>query len=258
MAHKPARLPPPYLKRIWFDPAREVDWDAYPFSLPIFRRGEFELEFETQVTILVGENGSGKSTLLEGIANLAGFDEAGGGKGYSLVDHSRALDKSGALLGKALKAGWLPKLTDGWFFRAESFFSLARQLDVLAQEYRVESAGGPPPDFLSASHGEGFLDFFKQRVRKRALYLLDEPEAALSPARQIELMKFLRRMGEDAEFQIVMATHSPLLMAYPGATLLRIQGDALLPVKLEDTDHFRLFRDFCEDPGYFVEVWLET
>ena len=258
MARTPAHLPPPDLKRLWFDTDREVDWDAYPFCLPIFRRGEFELEFETQVTIHVGENGTGKSTLLEGIAYLAGFDEAGGGKGYSLVDHSRALDKSGVLLGKALRASWLPKLTDGWFFRAESFFSVARSLDVLAQDYRVESAGGPPPDFLSASHGEGFLDFFKQRVRKRALYLLDEPEAALSPVRQIEFMKFLRRMGDEAEFQIVLATHSPLLMAYPGATLLRIQGDSLLPAKLEDTDHFRLFRDFCEDPKYFVDVWLET
>ena len=249
MARKPAHLPPPYLKRLWFDPSREVDWDAYSFCLPIFRRGEFELEFETQVTILVGENGAGKSTLLEGIAYLAGFDEAGGGKGHRPVDHSSALDKSGTLLGRALKAGWLPKLTDGWFFRAESFYSVARYLDDM---------GSPAANFLSASHGEGFLDFFEQRVRKRALYLLDEPEAALSPVRQIELMKYLRRMGEEAEFQIVMATHSPLLMAYPGATLLRIQGDSLLPVKLEDTDHFRLFRDFCKDPKYFIDVWLET
>ncbi len=253
MARKPARLPPPYLKRLWFDADREVDWDAYPFCLPLFRRGEFEMSFETPVTILVGENGTGKSTLLEGIASLAGFDEAGGGKGYSLVDHSRALDKSGVLLGTALRAGWLPKLTDGWFFRAESFFTVARSLDVAALD-----VGEAPPDFLSASHGEGFLDFFKKRVRKRALYLLDEPEAALSPIRQIEFMKFLRRMGEEAEFQIVLATHAPLLMAWPGATLLRLQGEALTPARLEDTDHFRLFRDFCEDPKYFMDVWLET
>ncbi len=169
------------------------------------------------MTIIVGESGTGKSTLLEGIADLAGFDEAGGGKGYRLVDHSRALDKSGTLLGPALRAGWLPKLSDGWFFRAESFVSVARSLDVATLDVRAA-----PPDFLSASHGEGFLDFFKKRLRKRALYLLDEPEAALPPARQIEFMKFLRRMGKEAELQIVLATPSPLLMAYPGATLLRI------------------------------------
>ena len=183
----------PYLKWLWFDPGREVDWDAYPFCLPIFKRGEFELTFETQVTIIVGENGTGKSTLLEGIAYLAGFDEAGGGKGYRPVDHSRALDKSGVLLGSALKAGWLPKLTDGWFFRAESFYSVARSLDVAALD---DPKGRPPPDFLSASQGEGFLDFFRQRVRKRALYLFDEPKAALSAIRQIELMKYLRRKAE--------------------------------------------------------------
>src|SRR5580658_2734080 len=116
-------LPPPYLRRLWFDSSREVDWDAYPFCLPLFQRGNFELAFETAVTIVIGENGTGKSTLLEAIAHLAGFDEAGGGKGYRPVDHSRAVDKSGAALADALRAAWLPRLTNGWFFRAESFYS---------------------------------------------------------------------------------------------------------------------------------------
>ena len=252
MGRKPAsRLPPPYLKRLWFDRDRDVDWDAYPFCLPLFRRGEFELAFEAPVTIIVGENGTGKSTLLEAIAALAGFDEAGGGKGYRPVDHSRAVDKGGAALAEILRAAWLPKLTSGWFFRAESFYAVARYLDVAAQD--VQAA---PPDFLSQSHGEGFLHFFKDRLSRRALYLLDEPESALSPARQVNLMKHLRRTGEASGFQIIMATHSPLLMAFPDANLLQIHRGELAPVRLEDTAHFRLFRDFCADPRSFLDLEL--
>ena len=250
---RPVRLPPPYLRRLWFDANPAVEWDAYPFCLPLFQRGDFELAFDTAVTIVIGENGTGKSTLLEAIAHLAGFDEAGGGKGYRPVDHSRAVDKSGAALAGALRAAWLPRLTNGWFFRAESFYSVARYLDVAALDVNET-----PPDFLSHSHGEGFLRFFAERFRNRALYLLDEPESALSPARQLEFMKFLRRTGEASGFQAIIATHSPLLMAYPGAKLLRIGKYGLEPVRLEDTDHFRMLRDFCADPGSFIELALMT
>jgi predicted ATPase len=246
---RPTNLPPPYLRRLWLEPGRVVDQDAYPFCLPLFRRGDFELAFETPVTIVVGENGTGKSTLLEAIAHLAGFDEAGGGKGYRPVDHSRAVDKNGAALAQALRAAWLPKATNGWFFRAESFYSVARYLDAAALD-----AGAPPPDFLSHSHGEGFLRFFTERLRHRALYLLDEPESALSPARQVEFLKFLAR--EAPGFQIVMATHSPLLMACPGARLLRIGKGGLEAVRLEDTEHFKLLREFCADPKAFLEAAL--
>src|SRR5215472_13066143 len=117
-------LPAPYLKRLWIDPARVPDREAYPFCLP-FLHDDFELSFERAITIIVGENGTGKSTLLEGIAVLAGYDEAGGGKGYMPVDHSHAVEKTGGELSRALRAGWLPKITNGWFFRAESFFSVA-------------------------------------------------------------------------------------------------------------------------------------
>jgi len=121
-------MPAPYLRRIWIDPARVPDPDAYPFCLP-YLQNEFELSFDRAITIIVGENGTGKSTLLEGIAGLVGFDEAGGGKGYMPVDHSKAIEAMGAELAEALRASWLPKIADGWFFRAESFFSVARYLD---------------------------------------------------------------------------------------------------------------------------------
>jgi predicted ATPase len=114
---RPSTLPAPYLKRVWLDSSKISDPDAYPFCLP-FLKPEFELEFDCAVTVIVGENGAGKSTLLEGIAVLAGYDEAGGGKGYQPVDHAQAIEAMGGTLSKALRASWLPKITNGWFFRA--------------------------------------------------------------------------------------------------------------------------------------------
>jgi predicted ATPase len=249
---RPINLPAPYLKRVWLDQARIDEPDAYPFVLPLFKKS-FELEFDHAITIIVGENGTGKSTLLEGIAKLAGYDDAGGGKGYMPVDHSRALEVSGTELAKALRAAWLPKITSGWFFKAETFFSVARYLDKVA----LEPFGGPPPDFLSHSHGEGFLRFFEERCDRQGLFIFDEPESALSPSRQMEFLKVISRMDQSGIIQVIMATHSPMLMAYPGARLLRLTKYGLDPVSLEDTDHFKLWREFCTDPPSFVRAALE-
>jgi predicted ATPase len=244
-------MPAPYLRRIWLDPSRIADRAAYPFCLP-FLQDDFELSFDRSITIIVGENGTGKSTLLEGIAVLAGYDEAGGGKGYRPVDHSNATEVMGGELSEALRAGWLPKITNGWFFRAESFFSIARYLDVAARD-----VGALGPDFLSHSHGEGFLRFFEERCQRQGIFIFDEPESALSPARQMEFLKLMRRMEESTICQIVMATHSPMLMAYPGARLLRLSKYGLEPVTVEQTDHYKLMREFCADPAGFVEAALD-
>jgi predicted ATPase len=241
-----ARLPPPYLKRVWLDQNAIPDATAYPFCLPLFKDG-FEWKFDHAITIIVGENGVGKSTLIEGIAALAGYDDAGGGKGYGTVDHSNAVEVQGGDLAKALKAAWLPKVTNGWFFRAESFFSVARYLDEAAL-----SAGAAPPDFLSHSHGEGFIRFFEERCARHGLYFFDEPESALSPVRQLSFLKLLQRIDQAQNAQVIMATHSPILMAYPGARLLKLTKYGLAPVTLEATDHFKLMRDFCSSPDTFV------
>jgi predicted ATPase len=251
--NRPINMPAPYLKRVWLDASRVNDPAAYPFCLPFLQRG-FELDFEQAITIIVGENGSGKSTLLEGIAALAGYDEAGGGKGYMPVDHSQALEAMGANLSKALRASWLPKITNGWFFRAESFFSVARYLDRAAVD-----AGKPDlaPDFLSHSHGEGFLRFFEERCRRQGIFIFDEPESALSPSRQIEFLKLLRRMDQSKICQVIMATHSPMLMAYPGARLLQLSKYGLEPVTVENTDHYGLMREFWSDPKTFITTMLD-
>jgi predicted ATPase len=178
---------------------------------------------------------------------LAGYDDAGGGKGYRPVDHSDALEVMGGELSGALRASWLPKITKGWFFRAETFFSVARYLDAVGSE----------SDFLSHSHGEGFLRFFEERCQRQGIFIFDEPESALSPARQMEFLKLLRRMEQSTICQVVMATHSPMLMAYPNARLLRLSKYGLEPVTVEETDHYKVMREFCIDPTEFVEAVIE-
>lgn len=242
-------LPAPYLKRLWVREDASLG-EHYPFNLPWLYR-EFSVDFATPVTIIVGENGTGKSTLIEAVAALCGYDEAGGGKGHMPVDHSRAVDRSGAVLAGALRAAWLPKVTAGWFFRAESFFSVARFLDEAARD--VNAA---PPDFLSWSHGEGFVRFFEERMSRQGIYLLDEPESALSPKRQLGLLRLLHAIQRSASAQIIMATHSPILMAVPGARLLEITRAGLAETDLRDTAHFKLYRDFTLDPEEFVEQAL--
>lgn len=245
--HRHTTLPPPYLRRVWLDPAAEVDRNAYPFCLPLFRDG-FDLGFDSPVTIMVGENGVGKSTLIEGIAVLAGFDEGGGGPGYRAIDHSRAAEVGGGRLADALRASWLPKVGQGWFFRAESFFSVARYLD---------EAGSPSADFLSHSHGEGFMRFFEERCDRPGIFLFDEPESALSPNRQFDFLKLLRRMQDGGQSQVIIATHAPILMALPDARLLRMGKYGLEPVTLEETEHYRIMREFTGDPHGFVEAMLD-
>src|SRR6201998_3226474 len=244
------RMPAPYLRRIWLDQAPVPDPHAYPFCLP-FLADDFDLRFERAITIIVGENGTGKSTLLEGIAALAGYDEAGGGKGYRPVDHADAIEVMGGGLSKALRASWLPKITNGWVFPPGGFFSVARYLDKAALD---DPFGPPPPDFLSHSHGEGFLRFFNERCQRQGIFIFDEPESALSPARQIEFLKLMRRMENTGHCQIIMATHSPMLMAYPNARLLRLSKYGLDPVTVEQTDHYKVMREFCDDPAGFVEA----
>jgi len=244
-------LPAHYLRRIALDRDLVSEPEAYPFCLPLFKGG-FAFDFKRAITIIVGENGTGKSTLLEGIAVLAGFDEAGGAKGYRPVDHSRAIEATGGRLAMALRASWLPKLSNGWFFRAESFFSVARYLDEAAVESR-----SAPPDFLSHSHGEGFLRLFDERCRRQGLYIFDEPESALSPSRQIELLRILRRINESKLCQVIIATHSPILMACPDAHLLQLSKSGLTETMLDEIEHFRLMRAFCADPEAFIAAKLD-
>ena len=245
------KLPAPFLKRLSLRPDIMGQNKTYPFDLPWMNKKKFELKFTTPVTIIVGENGTGKSTLVEAIAALCGYDEAGGGKGYLPIDHSQAIDKNGSALADAFRAQWLPKITNGWFFKAESFFSVARYLDDAAIQ-----AHAAPPDFLSASHGEGFVRFFKERMSRQGIFFMDEPESALSPNRQLDLLRVLNAIQETAVSQVIMATHSPILMALPNARVLEISPNGIDEVDYRQTQHFQMYQDFTIDPQEFISQAL--
>ena len=247
-------LPPPFLKRVWLPERDEqewpdwVDWEQYPLNLSLVRNAGLDIRFDNPVTIIVGENGSGKSSVLEAIAQACGFSDKGGGAGISGVQHSDASGDDAGALGELLKCSWLPQVKRGWFFRAETFFSVARYLD---------QAGSPAADFLSASHGEGFMAFFEERMNHQGVFIFDEPESALSPARQFDFLKILRRMQREGKSQVIMATHSPILMALPDAALWHINRFGLQPIALEDTDHYRLYREFVLYPHETIEAMTE-
>ena len=234
-------LAAPFLKRITLVP-EQVEGGVFPFdTLPFLRGGTFALEMSAPVTILVGENGSGKSTLVEAVAAAAGFPSLGGSQ-----DHRLGQDRGPSRLAGALRLSWLPKVSNGFFFRAESFFHLAGYIDDVAD---LDNYGGRA--MHRQSHGESFLALFQNRLGggMRAVYLLDEPEVALSPTRQLAFLRILRQWQAGGRVQAIIATHSPILMALPGAALLSLDGGAVHPVRLDETEHYRVTRAFLADPA---------
>lgn len=202
------------------------------------------------MTILVGENATGKSTLLEALAELAGFHAAGGSR-----DHAyRAPDAETSSLAQHLRASWLPKVSQGFFFRADNYINLATYVEELAAEWPVMRALYGERHLHRQSHGESFLALFEHRLRgsRQALYLLDEPESALSPSRQIHLMRLINEWAGSGRVQIILATHSPLLMALPGSTLLHLTASGIAEINYRATPHFRSLAEFFSDPDGFV------
>lgn len=220
---------------------------VFPFTLPMFE-GDFSLEFTTPVTFLVGENGTGKSTILEALAWRLGFGAAGGNK-----DNSFNEDADGRTLGRALRLGWRQKSHDGFFLRAETFFDFARYLETTGTDF--ERYGGA--SFNHKSHGEGFLALFENRFED-GVYLLDEPEAALSPQRQLAFLSILHQLTAPKRAQFIIASHSPILLAFPGATLLSLDGGEPEQIEYRDTEHYRVTRDFVNDPERFFRYLFEA
>ena len=232
-------LKAPFLKRLTLLPER-MQADEYPFNLPILDDGRLALNFDRAITFFVGDNGTGKSTLLEAIARQCGFSVLGGGRNQASRDKVGGPD-----LAPALRLSWLPKVTKGFFLRAESFFDFATYIDELPNG--LEPYGGK--SLHEQSHGQSFFALFESRLRGRsqAIYLLDEPEAALSPQRQIEFLGLLRAWENTGNTQLIIATHSPIIMSYPGAALLSFDGGAIHTARYTETDHYRVTRRFLMD-----------
>ncbi len=226
----------------------------YPFSLPAVRALDV-LELHPKVTFLVGENGSGKSTLMEAIAVAAGYNAEGGSRNFSFGTR-----RSHSVLNEYLRlARGFRRPRDGYFLRAESFFNVATEIE------RLDAEPGPGAPVMPAygarslheqSHGESFLALLTERFRGNGLYLLDEPEAALSPQRQLAVLSRIHDLVR-ADSQFLIATHSPILMAYPDAWIYRLGADGVQRIAYEDTEHFRVTRDFLADPQRMLRVLLE-
>ena len=262
------------LRSITWKGAPTDDASTFPFSVPAIRSLS-ALQLDTPVTFFVGENGSGKSTLLEGIAAAVGLPAIGSDSVRD--DASLAAQRA---LGSRMRLAWTRRSHRGFFLRAEDFFGftqyLARlraELRVRLQEIEVEYEGrsayarglamGPTSaslaelehrygvDLDASSHGESFLRLFRSRFVPGGLYLLDEPEAPLSPQSQLGLMAMLKEMiAEDAQF--IIATHSPMLLAYPEATIITFDQRPPRRVTYEELEHVRLTRDFLNAPEAFL------
>ncbi len=265
----------PPLRSVTYRPPTDGG-DAFPFSVPAIR-SLGTLELTTPVTFLVGENGSGKSTLLEGLAAAAGSIAVGAAP-VEADDTLRA--QRG--LGARLKLVWNRRTRRGFFLRAEDFFGFARRASELraelaarnaeleadpemhgASDYHKRRALGPVASSLAElersygvsldarSHGEGFLKLFQSRFVPGGLYLLDEPEAPLSPQNQLALIAMLMDMvAQDAQF--VIATHSPILLGFPGATILSFDRVPPAAVRFDELEHVRLTREFLNDPDRYL------
>jgi predicted ATPase len=217
------------------------DAATHPFDIPAFANG-IHLTLTSKVTFLVGENGSGKSTLMEAIAECCGFDPEGGNS-----DHQRESFADRSALAQALRLSWVPRVRDGFFLRAESFYNFATHIDQVSD---LRAYGGKP--LHAQSHGESFLSLFNNRF-EQGFYLLDEPEAALSPQRQLALLKVIHDLASPGHAQFLIATHSPIILAYPEATIFSLDGDSIREVSYRDTDHFQVMRGFLNSPERYLQ-----
>lgn len=246
---KKSSLPPPYLKKISFQRSLEVD-QSYPFHLPIFRH-DFDLVLTKPVTIFVGENGSGKSTLMEYLASSCNFNLQGGSNDHQYQTKSRENHDPITALKPMIRLSWLPKVSQGFFMRAETFYNFLEY--IYAPEFSDidydKNYGG---HLFEKSHGEAFLALFSHRFQRKGLYLLDEPEAALSPNRQLEFLKIIHSMEQRQDTQIIMVTHSPILMSYPGAQVMLFSQQGIRPCHLEEVENYQLMRDFLRNPGSYL------
>jgi predicted ATPase len=227
------------LRHVQLDEGRIPDPQAFPFALPAVRALLAPLDFHPQVTFLVGENGSGKSTLLEALAAKLDLDAEGGDTVLTFVEREADTPLHEALV--LARGPRFPSMR--YFLRAESFFNVAQHVD--AHEKALEAHGGRP--LHAMSHGESFLTLVLERFHPDGLFLLDEPEAALSPQGCLTLLRRVRELAlEGAQF--VIATHSPLLLAYPDATIYALGDGGIEPVDYLDTEHYRLTRAFLDAP----------
>ncbi|MCR4634351.1 MAG: AAA family ATPase [Erysipelotrichaceae bacterium] len=229
-----------YVKSVRID--EKLDEGSYLSKIPAIRQLEGQpLNFEKQVSFFVGENGSGKSTLMEAVAIAMGFNPEGGTKNSSFSTDDTHSDLHEHIV---ISRSAYPK--DGFFLRAESFYNFAttvNKLDAGGRVPLIDYYGGV--SLHEQSHGESFLALVKNRFSGHGLYLLDEPEAALSPSRLMELLVLIHDLTKE-DSQFIICTHSPILMSYPGADLFEFSERGIEKVEYKDTEHYRITKAFID------------
>lgn len=241
-----------YLREIRLN-REKLDGESYLAGLPVVRHLK-RLSLRSPVTFLIGENGTGKSTLLEAVAVNCGFNPEGGTRNF----HFSTADTHSSLYEAITVTKGVLRPKDGFFLRAESFYNLATNIDELSREGLgrpiVESYGGV--SLHRQSHGESFLSLVMNRFGGNGLYLLDEPEAALSPCRQMSLLTAIHDLVKENS-QFLIATHSPILMAYPGAEIYELSEKGIRLTGYEETEHYQLTKRFLEEPHRMLQLLLE-
>ncbi|MEK4027623.1 AAA family ATPase [Pseudobacillus sp. FSL P4-0506] len=248
-----SQLDSPFIKKVQFKTESIPSFDEYPFHLPFIQSAG--IEFHPRVTYIIGENGMGKSTLLEAIAVASGFNPEGGTFNFNFSTHDSHSELGNYI--KLIKGIKRPK--DGFFLRAETFYNVATNIEELDSEPGggriIDSFGGK--SLHRQSHGESFFAVFNHRFRGNGLYILDEPEAALSPLRQLSMLSRMHDLMM-ANSQFIIATHSPLLMAYPDSKILEVTEDGLCEKPLEETSHYVMMKQFFDDKERLLHHLLHT
>ncbi|OGP58232.1 MAG: AAA family ATPase, partial [Deltaproteobacteria bacterium RBG_13_52_11b] len=215
--------------------------DRYPFNIDVLRKTG-SLKFTAPVTFFVGENGSGKSTLLEALAQRCQIHIWRG------VERTRSeVNPYEETLFLYLQTEWTDGVVPGSFFSSQIFRSFAQLLDEWEADNpgQIDYFGGK--SLLTQSHGQSLMSFFRARYKIKGLYLLDEPETALSPKTQLELLKLLQEMSRLGHAQFIIATHSPILLACPGSLIYSFDHVPAKEIRYEETEHYRVFKDFMGD-----------
>jgi predicted ATPase len=236
-----------HLKEIRLLPEQYPTRDYYPFNIDVLQKTR-GIQFPSPVTFFIGENGSGKTTLLEALARRCNIHI------WSGIERTRSvINPYEETFFLYIEVKWADDIVPGSFFSSQIFRNFAQLVDEWEADNpgQIDYFGGK--SLIAQSHGQSIMSFFKSRYKIKGLYLLDEPETALSPKSQLELLKLLQEMAALGHAQFIIATHSPILLACPGSVIYSFDQSPVKTIQYEDTEHYRIYKNFMVNPGKYFQ-----